>query len=239
MHVARVSGDRCAARLVPESSFHHLADLAAEHGLGAAILPAEALPGGICTRPAEEVTGIFLAGAPAAVANAQVAWARRDLPAFQALINLPACCLRHGSDTAGGDLFPAHQGTVYLRESIRAHPLLAPLGISALPVAPCRLDCPSALEAAEQWLELADARGYATEAGWLRECFSWAISWSELHGVTEVKTPLFKMCLNTGPNSRARLIRRSGTTAVEGSASGLSFPYAAPARQSRLVEIGV
>ena len=124
-------------------------------------------------------------------------------------------------------------------ESVAAHPLLAPLGISALPVAPCRLDCPLALEAAEQWLEVAAGQGYAAEAGWLRECFSWAISWSELHGVTEVKTPLFKMCLETGSALRTRTIRRAGTSAVEGSAAGLSFPYAAPAPQPHMIQIGL
>lgn len=243
VHAARVSGERCAVRLVPALSFQHLVELSAERGLAAAILPAEALPTGICTRPAEGVTGVFLAGSPTAVAIAQAAWARRDLPAFQARINLPACCVSYGSEAAGADLFhaqpfPLHQGTVDLPESAAAHPFLAPLGISVLPVAPCRLDCPSAKEAVDQWLELAAAQGYATEAAWLRECFSWAISWSELHGVTEVKTPLFKMCLETGSTSRARLIRRAGTSAVEGSAAGLSFPYAAPARQSRMIEIG-
>src|SRR6202167_5304044 len=239
VHAARVSGERCAVRLVPESSFQRLRGLAAEHGLGAAILPAEALPGGICTRPAEGVAGVFLAGAPGGRGLAQAAWASGDLPAFQALIDLPACCLRHGWGAAGGDLLHAHQGTGYLPETIAAHAVLAPFGISASPVAPCRLDCPSALEAARKWLELAAAEGYAAEAGWLRECFSWAISWSELHGVTEVKTPLFKMCLETGYTSRARTIWRAGTSEVEGSAAGLSFPYAAPVPQPRMVQIGV
>ena len=210
------------------SSFDRLLALAAKHDLSAAILPAEALPGGICTRPAEERQGVFMAGRPAAVANAQEAWSRNDMPAFQALIDLPACCLGHGTQTCS----PRIGKPFILPESILAHPLLAPLGISALPVEPCRLDCPSALDAARKWLELADSHGYAAEAGWLRECLSWAISWSELHGVTEVKTPLFKMCFQTGPNSRARLIQRFGVSAVEGSATGLSFPYAAP-RYSR------
>jgi uncharacterized protein len=239
VHAARVSCDRCAVRLVPALSFDRLLGLSAELGVAAAILPAEALPRGICTRPAEEVTGVFLAGVPAAVANAQAAWVRRDLPAFQALINLPSCCVNQGSDAGGWDLFPAHQGTVDLPESIRMHPLLAPMGVSALPVAPCRLDCPSALETAEQWLVLAVAEGFAAEAGWLRECFSWAISWSELHGVIEIKTPLFKMCLETGSTSRKRLIRRTGIKAVEGGAAGLSFPYAPPAWQSRTTQIQV
>jgi uncharacterized protein len=235
VQAARGSGERCAVRLVPESSFHHLMGSAAEHGLAAAILPAEALPGGICTRPGDGATGVFLAGGRTAVDNAQAAWARRDREAFHALIDVPGCCL---SCATGGELFQELQGTVYLPASIRTHPLLGPLGISALPIAPCRVHCPPALEAADLWLELAAAQGYATEAGWLRECFSWAISWTELHGVTEVKTPLFKLCFETRSSSPARVIRRVGTAAVEGSAPGLTFPYAAPARQSRLVEIG-
>jgi uncharacterized protein len=234
VHAARNSGERCAVRLTPAASFDRLLALAAKHNLSAAILPAEALPGGICTRPSEGAQGVFMAGRPAAVANAQEAWSRNDMPTFQALIDLPACCLGHSY----ADLFPPNRETVFLPESILAHPLLAPLGISVLPVEPCRLDCPSALDAARKWLELADSHGYAAEAGWLRECLSWAVSWSELHGVTEVKTPLFKMCFQTGPNSRARLIQRFGVSAVEGSTTGLSFPYAAPPLQSRIVEIG-
>jgi uncharacterized protein len=237
VHAGSVSGERCAVRLVPVASSQRLLKLAAEQGLSATILPPEALPRGICTSPAEEATGVFLAGAPAAVANAQAAWANQDLPTFRALLDLPACCVRHGSDIAGSVL-PEPREVIDLPESILVHPLLAPLGISTFPIEPCRFDCPSALVAAAEWLELASVRGYATEASWLRECFSWAISWSELHGVTEVKTPLFKMCFQTGLTSRGRLIRRIGTAAeVEGSFGGLSFPYAPPVRQSSLVEI--
>jgi uncharacterized protein len=236
VHVARAAGEQCAVRLVPASSFHRLLKLAFEEGLAAAILPPEALPRGICTRASAAETGVFLAGAPGTVANAQAAWDSRDLPAFQALLDLPACC---GSQCSDGNDSPAHPDAVYLPESIPVHPLLAPLGISVLPVEPCRVDCPSALQAAEQWLDLAATHGYGVEAGWLRECFSWAISWSELHGVTEVKTPLFKMCFETGSHPRARLIRRAGIAAiVEGSVAGLTFPYSAPVHDSRLVKIG-
>jgi hypothetical protein len=100
------------------------------------------------------------------------------------------------------------------------------------------LHCPHALESAAQWLKLAAAAGFATQAGWLQECFSWALSWSELHGVTEVKTPLFKMCFLTGQYSRAPLILRAGTSNVEGSVAGLSFPYAPAPQHARIVEIG-
>jgi hypothetical protein len=229
VQAARAIGERCAVRLVPESRFDPLSQLAAEYGLGAAALPAEALPAGIPTRPHEDATVLFLAGTTDAIANAQAAWERRDMAAFHALLDLPGCCLNH---------VPEHQGTVYLPSSAAAHPLLAPLGISALPVMPCRFDCPSAAEAAARWLDIAASHGYSTEAAWMRECFSWAISWSELHGVTEVKTPLFKMCFQNGHNSRTRLIQRAGAAAVECSVAGLSFPYAAPARHSHVIGIG-
>ena len=227
-------GGRCAVRLMPAASVDRLMAMAAEHGLTAAALPAEALPGAISSRPAAQEQQILLVGSQCAVASAQDAWSRRDIPAFHSLLNLPACCAGGGR----GEMPASDPETVLLPPSVFAHALLAPLGISVLPVAPCRVDCPAALDAARQWLELADAHGYAAEAGWMRECLSWAVSWSELHGVAEVKTPLFKMCFLTGASSRKRLIRRLGVSAVEGSAAGLSFPYAAPAMEARLVEIG-
>ena len=239
VHAASVIRGGCAVRLVPAKSFPRLQELAAEHGLSTAVLPAEALPRSICTRPTEEPNGVFLAGAAAVVAKAEAAWASGDRQAFRALVALPACCLRHAWEVAEGSV-ATDDTAADLPASIPTHALLAPLGISALPIEPCRFDCPSAIAAATQWLELAAVRGYASEFGWLRECFSWAISWSELHGVTEVKTPLFRMCFQTAPISASRLMRRIGTEAeVEGGAVGLTFPYAPPARQSRLIEIGV
>ncbi len=237
VRAASVLDQRCAVRLVPESGFPRLRELATAHGLSAALLPAEALPRGICTRP-QEASGVFLAGAEEPVARAKAAWVSGDLQVFRALIALPACCLCRAWQGAAGS-GETSDGAVDLPASLPAHTLLAPLGISVLPMEPCRFDCPSALEAAEQWLELATACGYVSESGWLRECFSWAISWSELHGVTEVKTPLFRMCFETGSHAGPRLIRRMGSAAdVDGGAKGLSFPYLPPARLSRLVEIG-
>ena len=238
VHAASALGQGCAVRLIPEASFPRLRELAITHGLSAALLPAEALPRGICTGSPEIATGVFLTGAEESVAHAKAAWESGDSEAYRALVALPACCLGRAAEVAAGSV-ETSEAAVDLPASIHAHTLLAPLGISVLPIEPCRFDCPSALDAAAQWLELAAMRGYASESGWLRECFSWNISWSELHGVTEVKTPLFRMCFLGASNSGPRLIRRMGTaTEVGDGATGLSFPYFPPARQPRLVEIG-
>ena len=237
VHAANVIGERCTVRLVPMTSFSRLQKLAEDYGLSTATLPEEALPQGILTRRDEKNICVFLAGTTASIAAAKSAWADGDAQTFRAQLNLPACCLSHAWEAANGAV-ATYDGTVDLAATIPTHALLAPLGISVLPIEPCRFDCTLAIDAATQWLELAAARGYVSECGWLRECFSWAISWSELHGVTEVKTPLFRMCFER-PSSGVRLIRRIGSGEAEGGAVGLTFPYAPPARQPRLVEIGV
>jgi uncharacterized protein len=235
IRAAPVSGGRCAVRLVPESVFPFLMELAAKAGLAATILPREALPGGICTRPGSEVAGVFLAGARNTIAAAQKAWSRQDLPTYQAQLDLPSCCVARNSDPAGGDAFSSQERSENCPAGV-VHPLFWPLGISVLPIIPCRLDCLCADRVAQKWMENATAQGYAAEVGWLRECFSWSVLWSELHGIAEVKTPLFKVCFETG-STAPKLIRHRGITTPEGSAVGLSFPYTAPARQVKPVKI--
>ncbi len=219
VHLAAFSGDQCAVRLVPVSNFSRLQKLATEHQLASAMLPAAALPNAISTHPGERDTCVFIAGTPAAVERATTAWETGNVQLFQTLLALPKCCLR---------------------KSAAAEPtaLLSPLGISALPIQPCHQDCSVSLNATERFLNLADISGFAEESAWLRECLSWPVSWSELHGVAEIKTPLFRMCLQTGTASRDQLIRHIGTAdEIEGGAVGLSFPYLPPSRPARLVEI--
>lgn len=238
VHIASVREGRCAIRLVPVASFQRLQELAAQQELASAILPPDVPFRGICSE-SDASNGVFIVGKAEIVAQAKAACASGNLQAFQALVNLPACCLHHVWRVAEGSATNCG-GIADLPATIPTHALLAPLGIFVLPIEPCRVDCPSAVESAAKWLELAATRGYASEVGWLRECFSWAISWSELHGITEVKTPLFRMCFQSASNSRTRLIRRIGIAAeFEGSAAGLSFPYAPLARSARLVEIEV
>lgn len=233
VRAARVSADRCTIRIVPDSRFNHLLALSDESGLAAAILPTAALPNGIYDRSIKEGNGVLLVGNPSAIASAQAAWSKRDMVAFRECLDLPMCCATPHSDANTREHFLGYPENIYLPASIAVHPLLAPLGISALPILPCHLDCPQAVQAADQWLQSAAAFGYDIELGWLREIFSWSILWTELHGVTEVMTPLFKMCFQNQSGTTARMIRREGTAlVVEGAIGGLKFPYVAPARRT-------
>jgi uncharacterized protein len=235
VYTALEHDSRCSVRLIPGASFHRLSGLAARQGLGAVILPVEALPGGIFTRPGEGRSGVFLTGAPSVVAQAQAAYAIGDRAKFRSLLNVPECC--HDHDQVSSDGANSVAQTIHLTENIKTHPLFAPLGISVLPVFPCRLDCSSADETAERWLDIAIVHGYASEVGWLRECLSWSIAWSVLNGITEIKTPLFKLCTGAKSDFYPRRIFRSGQYGFEGSASGLSFPYAPFAQQINELEL--
>ena len=239
VHAACVSGERCAVRLVPESSLPRLMELAKQYGLSAATLPGEALPSAIATQPAADNLTVFLCGSPRAVSAAQAAWSERNSRALHAAIDLPACCTSSAANPSAHSLFHQYHGALNVPESVTSHPLLAPFGISVLPIAPCSLDCAAAQAASDRWLEFAAIHDYSDEIAWLRECLSWAVVWSELHGVTEIKTPVFKACFESGSSLRPLQIRRAGTAAVEGATTGLSFPYAAPPSHARLVTIGV
>jgi radical SAM protein with 4Fe4S-binding SPASM domain len=238
VHAAGATPERCTVRLVPESSVPRLMELAQQYGLSAATLPQEALPSAIATRPEADSLTTFLSGSPRAVATVQTAWSEGNLPALMAAIDLPACCANRINDLRAHTLFHQYRGAIYLPESVTSHPLLAPLGISILPVAPCSLECAAAQAASDRWLAIAAVHGYADEIAWLRECLSWAVVWSELHGVTEIKTPVLKACFESGSSIRPLQIRRAGTAIVEGATTGLSFPYAAPPSHARLVTIG-
>jgi thioesterase domain-containing protein len=182
------------------------------------------------SRPGADVCVVLLAGAAEAVERARMAFELGEHAAFVAALDLPPCCAGHA---ARRDPPRAATAALVLPESLRTHALLAPLGLSVLPVLPCAPDCPSAAEAAERRLAQAAAQGYVEEVGWLRECLSWAMVRSDLHGVAEIKTPVLKMAMEGPSEAGPREIRRLGPTWTEGAVVGLRFPFAAPAKLGR------
>jgi hypothetical protein len=231
VHAAQELTDgRCAARLVPEDSVPRLQGLAIGRGLCVCLLPETALPGGVRSRPGADVCVVLLAGAADAIERARTAFELGEHAAFIAALDLPPCCARHA---ARHDPPRPAAAALVLPESLPTHPLLAPLGLSVLPIRPCAPDCPSVAEAAERRLAQAAAQGYVEEVGWLRECLSWGMVRSDLHGVTEIKTPVFKLSMEGASEGGPGEIRRLGPTWTEGAVVGLRFPFAAPAKLGR------
>jgi len=113
-----------------------------------------------------------------------------------------------------------------------SNPVLATLGLSIGRGWPAGFDCAAAAARGQALLDAAAAHGREEAAGWLREILSWPVSWTALHGIAEIKTPVFRAIRST-PWTAARLtIERQGSAMPEGAARGLGFPFAA-ARMAR------
>jgi uncharacterized protein len=241
VHAARDLASGAAARLMPRDSIPRLQGLAAGFGLTCEVFPADALPRGVCARPGEDQPVTFAAGGKDAVERMRDAVARGDRADLLSALNLPICCARCANLPHPGraaiaaiSTMAAGDGTeLVLPASLSAHPLLAPMGLWVLPILPCAPDCARAADSAERWLRRARDHGYDEEVEWLRTCLSWAMVWSELHGVIEIKTPVFKQTLLASADVDKRQIRRLGPDRIDGAVTGLNFPFAAPALPGR------
>lgn len=106
-----------------------------------------------------------------------------------------------------------------------SNPLLAPVGLAAMPPWPHGFDDAAAEAEGEALLASAHAHGRLEAIGYLREALSWPVSWTALHGVAEVKTPVFRFIRNTPPTAQKLTIRRRGAAMPETAARGLGFPF--------------
>src|SRR5262249_31321018 len=97
-----------------------------------------------------------------------------------------------------------------------------------VPHLPCRFDCVPSVEAADRFLALGRAAGYAEEMDWLIDMLSWPIEWSALHGIAEIKTPVFKITTMTDATPEKYVVRQHGRSSPEEGSQGLTFPYRRP-----------
>jgi uncharacterized protein len=230
IHEAAAGDGRCAVRVIPEQRFRVLLDLAARHGQGAIILPVSALANAVTPTPDGISSGLLLVGSDRMVARARRAFKAGDMRGLLATTNLPQCCaaaLGNGGTT-----------NIYGDDQIGAdtafHGLLAPLGISILPVHTCSTCRTAAEVSSRRWLAIAEDVGFKEEAGWMETCLSWAVEWSERNGILELTTPFFRLCQYREDAVISRRIRRVPTEDATDAPTGLSFPHATPDRKTRI-----
>ena len=60
---------------------------------------------------------------------------------------------------------------------------------------------------------------------WLEEILSWPASWSALHGIAEVKTPVLKASTRTDATAHEFIVRRHGPRLPAEAVAGLGFPF--------------
>jgi hypothetical protein len=234
LHGGRARKGLCSVRLVPHTRYESLARRASELGISTAFLPPTVLPGAIASRPWEGRSGLLITGTNDDVSTAISAFSSGDINSLLKRLDLPNCCRHHAMQEASKAT--SHQHIVALakgqsidtivEEEVRFHPLLLDMGLSVLPIVPCSFTCLNAANSAEAILQLANDAGMGEEVGWIRECLAWPLSWSSLHGIIEIKTPLFKLSVpSIGLHGNTKILRKSNEKVPLG-ALGLNFPFA-------------
>ncbi len=118
-------------------------------------------------------------------------------------------------------------------------PVLRYIGIRLVPNIPHSLTCRASVEFASQIREVAKEEGlYYGALEYADEILRWHIEWSVLHGIAEIKTPVFKVSTNSVPTYQKYVVQLVGEIPpeeVKHSVTGLSFPYI-PSKVRKLTE---
>ena len=104
------------------------------------------------------------------------------------------------------------------------------MGPRAVPHLPCSFTCEATVAFADTLIAFGRERGYSAEMEWLEEILSWPASWSALHGIAEIKTPVVKVSTRTDATAHEFVVRRHGHRLPPEAAAGLGFPFRTPER---------
>jgi hypothetical protein len=104
------------------------------------------------------------------------------------------------------------------------------MGVRAVPHLPCSFHCPETVAFADTLMALGRDLGYGAEMEWLEEILNWPASWSALHGIAEIKTPVLKVSTRTDATAAEFIVRRPGRSTPSEAAAGLVFPFRQPDR---------
>jgi hypothetical protein len=177
------------------------------------------------------------------VRELQAAWTLQDHDQIGRLLGYPECCRKFFTRIEPEQEDPTwsmalatpsakRQGhVVELDATTVANPILRWLGLRLIPHLPCSLSCGESEAIAQRMMACGSEIGFSEEMDWLEEALAWPVEWSALHGIAEVKTPIFKLAFASDATAEKYTVRiRSSSLPVE-AATGIRFPFRAPERQ--------
>jgi hypothetical protein len=108
---------------------------------------------------------------------------------------------------------------------VQANILLRWAGVRSVFHLPCSFECAKTIELADEYTKLAIKLGLYKETIWLKEMLSWPIEWSALHGIAEIKTPVFRISSRTDLTGDKYTVRYHGLFVPAEGAKGMQFPF--------------
>lgn len=158
------------------------------------------------------------------------AWRGSDNKKIGQLLGYPECCQnffeKYWVQEQWRDLtYPAYKNSPNGASGpIEANILGRWIGIRWVSHMPCSFQCEHSVKIGKETRELAEALGFKESAAVIDEVLSWNMKWSALHGIAEIKTPVYKVSAATEATGQELLIERSGKQ-PDKKASGLGFPF--------------
>lgn len=170
----------------------------------------------------------------------QEAWARSDDTLIGWLLGYPACCqaffrrwwvqermvdLTWPAALGGEDVDPGDGVTLARGFAPEANILGRWLGVRLVSHMPCSFGCDESVKiGCAMWAAGNDA-GFVDEMAWAKEALAWPTEWSALHGIAEVKTPIWKVLTRTDATASKYSVRFLGRGYPEAAPSGRVFPF--------------
>ena len=206
------------------------------------VTAADALQALVCG-PMPAGTETVLVGRSATAESVSAWWDSGAHAEAATSLGYPLCCGRFLGELVDNGRLDATWSVAYNSDreanipshiGIRAEPetnvLWAPLGIVPVPHIPCDFGCGASRQVGQQITDLARVRGYEAEVSWMHQILSWPASWSALHGIAEIKTPILKMVTRTDATAAKYTVDWRGAPAPDSATPGLSFPHMPPRR---------
>jgi hypothetical protein len=185
----------------------------------------------------------FAVGAPARAEELRQAWLAQEHDRIGELLGYPACCTAAFRERCvSGDFMDITWVAATPRENtaatepieIQSSPICNLMwrwvGLRAVPHLCCRFDCIASARLGEDFLALGRRLGFTLEIEWLLEILSWPVEWSALHGIAEIRTPIFRLSTVTDATAGKLTVRWTGSSYPAEGAQGVRFPYRIPSR---------
>lgn len=166
-------------------------------------------------------------------------WTRGDHPSIAAYLGYPKCCVTFVERVCGQQslfdtiwaMAQADSGSMGTanEKQVRGMPytnvLLSSVGIRAVPHHPCSFRCDATDAFARELLGLVASDDNNSAHHTLLAMLKWPAEWSALHGIAEVKSPVFKLCRPTDSTASKYVVRWTGDAYPREGARGFQFPY--------------
>lgn len=165
------------------------------------------------------------------------AWTHGDDAVLGEYLGFPRCCVdffestwvQRGSIDPTGWMTDAEAVTIpgsdAQLEPLHTNILLRWAGVRAVPHLPCSHSCRPTAELGRKMMRVGRAAGFLDETAWIEQMLSWPVEWSALHGIAELRTPVFKVVTRTDRAPAVRTVRRRGRSYPCEGARGNRFPY--------------